>query len=180
FSSVPGVPVAACCDVDTMKQVRFKQRVEDWQKKLSMAPRCDMYEQYEDLLNRKDIDAVEVVTPDHWHALQTIHAMQAGKDVYVQKPLAFTIVEGLTMVKIANETGRVVQVGSQQRSSREFQKAIELVRSGKIGHIENIYSKVGDPPKPFDLPEEPIPGNLNFNLWLGPLKDSNIHYHPDL
>jgi predicted dehydrogenase len=83
FSSVPGVQVAAVCDVDTMKQLRFKKRVEAWQEKQGVAPRCDMYEQYEELLERKDIDAVEVVTPDHWHALQTIHAMQAGKDVYV-------------------------------------------------------------------------------------------------
>jgi predicted dehydrogenase len=180
FGSVPGVQVAACCDVDTMKQIRFKQRVEDWQKKMAMSPRCDMYEHYEDLLNRKDIDAVEVVTPDHWHALQTIHAMQAGKDVYVQKPLAFTIKEGLVMVKVAKENNRVVQVGSQQRSSNEFKKAIELVQNGKIGHIEKIYAKVGDPPKPLDLPEEPVPGNLNFNLWMGPLNDPNVHYHPDL
>ncbi len=180
FSSVPGVQVAAVCDVDTMKQVRFKQRVEEWQKKLNVSPRCDMYEQYEELLERRDIDAVEVVTPDHWHALQTIHAMQAGKDVYVQKPLAYTIKEGLVMVDVANKNKKVVQVGSQQRSSKEFQKAIELVRNGKIGHIEKIYAKVGDPPKPLDLPEESVPGNLNFNLWMGPLNDPNIHYHPDL
>lgn len=180
FSSVPGVQVVACCDVDTMKQVRFKQRVEEWQKKMSVAPRCDMYERYEDLLDRKDIDAVEVVTPDHWHALQTIHAIQAGKDVYVQKPLAFTIKEGIKMVQVANDYKKVVQVGSQQRSSKEFQKAIELVRAGKIGHIEKIYAKVGDPPKPFDLPEEPVPGNLNFNLWLGPLNEPGVHYHPDI
>lgn len=180
FSSVPGVQVAAVCDVDTMKQLRFKKRVEDWQEKQGVAPRCDMYEQYEELLERKDIDAVEVVTPDHWHALQTIHAMQAGKDVYVQKPLAFTIKEGLVMVDVARKNKKVVQVGSQQRSSGEFQKAIELVREGKIGHIEKIYSKVGDPPKPLDLPRETIPGNLNFNLWMGPLNDPNIHYHPDL
>jgi predicted dehydrogenase len=180
FSSVPGVQVAACCDVDTMKMVRMKQRVEDWQKKMNVSPRCDMYEHYEDLLNRRDIDAVEVVTPDHWHALQTIHAMQAGKDVFVQKPLAFTIKEGLIMTHVANENKKVVQVGSQQRSSKEFQKAIELVQNGKIGHIETIYAKVGDPPKPLDLPGQPVPGNLNFNLWMGPLNDPNIHYHPDL
>ena len=180
FASVPGVQVVAGCDVDSMKQLRFKKRVEAWQVKSGLAPRCDMYEEYEELLDRKDIDAVEVVTPDHWHAMQTIHACQAGKDVYVQKPLAFTIQEGLKMVKVARGNHRVVQVGSQQRSSREFQKAIELIRAGAIGHIEKIYSKVGDPPKPLSLPEMPVPGNLNFNLWMGPLNDPNIHYHPDL
>lgn len=180
FSSVPGVQVAACCDVDNMKQQRFKKRVEEWQGKQGVAQRCDMYEQYEELLERKDIDAVEVVTPDHWHALQTIHACQAGKDVYVQKPLSFTIQESLQMVRVARDNKKVVQVGSQQRSSGEFQKAIELVQAGKIGHIEKIYAKVGAPPKPLDLPKEAIPGNLNFNLWMGPLNDANIHYHPDL
>lgn len=180
FSSVPGLQIAACCDVDSMKQQRFKKRVEAWQTSKSMASRCDMYEQYEELLERKDIDAVEVCTPDHWHALMTIHACQSGKDVYVQKPLSFTITESLQMVKVANNNKRIVQVGSQQRSSKEFQKAIELVQAGKIGHIEKIYAKVGDPPKPLDLPEQAIPGNLNFNLWMGPLNDPKVHYHPDL
>ncbi len=180
FASVPGVQVAACCDVDSMKQIRFKKRVEEWQKSKGVAPRCDMYEQYEQLLERKDIDAVEIATPDHWHALNTIHACQSGKDVYVQKPLSFTIKEAMRMEEVAEHTKRVVQVGSQQRSSGEFQKAIELVQAGAIGHIEKIYAKVGDPPKPLDLPEMPVPGNLNWNLWLGPLNDGNIHYNSDL
>lgn len=180
FASVAGVQVAACCDVDSMKQLRFKKRIESWQQSKGMASRCDIYEQYEQLLDRTDIDAIEVATPDHWHALVTIHACQSGKDVYVQKPLAFTIQEGLKMVKVARLNKRVVQVGSQQRSSKEFQKAIELVQSGAIGHITKIYAKVGDPPKPLDLPEMPVPGNLNWNLWMGPLNDANIHYHPDL
>ena len=142
FSSVPGVQVVACCDVDSMKQQRFKKTVEAWQTRQGVAPRCDMYEQYEEVLERKDIDAVEVVTPDHWHALQTIHACQAGKDVYVQKPLSFTITEAMKIVRVANDNKRIVQVGSQQRSSGEFQKAIELVQSGAIGHIDKIYAKV--------------------------------------
>lgn len=180
FSSVPGVQVAACCDVDSMKQQRFKNRVETWQKSNSIAPRCDMYEQYERMLARKDIDAIEIATPDHWHALNTIDACQSGKDVYVQKPLSFTIQEAIKMVEVKKDTKRVVQVGSQQRSSGEFQKAIELVQSGAIGHIEQVYARVGNPPKPFDLPKMPIPGNLNWNLWLGPLNDGNIHYNSDL
>jgi len=180
FSNVPGVQVAACCDVDTMKLTRFKQKVETWQKEKGMSPRCDTYEYYEELLERRDIDAVEVVTPDHWHALQTIHACQAGKDVYVQKPLSFTITEALKMVRVANDNNRIIQVGSQQRSSGEFKKAIELVQKGAIGHIDKIYAKVGDPPRPLDLEEQPVPSNLNFNLWMGPLNDQKIHYHPDL
>ncbi len=180
FGSVPGVQVAACCDVDSMKQVRFMNRVKTWQETKGLNQRCDTYEYYEQLLERKDIDAVVIVTPDHWHALQTIHAIEAGKDVYVQKPLAFTIQEGLKMIKCTRNHKKVVQVGSQQRSSKEFQKAIELVQSGAIGHIERIHAKVGDPPKPLDLQEQPVPANLNWNLWVGPLNDSNIRYHPDL
>ena len=180
FAGAAGLQIVACCDVDTIKQQRYKKTVEEWQKTKGLAPRCDTYEQYEQLLERKDIDVVEVVAPDHWHPLMTIHACQAGKDVYVQKPLSYTIREALTMTRVANDNKRVVQVGSQQRSSKEFQKAIELVQNGSIGHIEKIYAKVGDPPKPFDLPAMVIPGNLNWNLWLGPLNDEKIVYHSDL
>lgn len=180
FSSVPGVQVVAGCDVDQLKQLRFKKRVSAWQTKMRMPVRCDLYEFYEDLLERKDIDAVSIATPDHWHALTTIHACQAKKDVYVQKPLAYTITEGLAMVKAVRDNKCVLQIGSQQRSGKEFQKAIELVQSGAIGHIEKIYAKVGAPPTPFNLEEMPVPQTLNFNQWMGPLNDPKIHYHPDI
>ena len=180
FSKCPGVQVVAGCDVDKNKQLRFRNIVETWQKSQNIPSRCDMYEFYETLLERKDIDVISIATPDHWHALNTIHSCQSGKDVYVQKPLAFTIREGLEMVKAVRANDRVLQVGSQQRSGKEFQKAISLVRSGAIGHIETIYASVGDPPKPLDLPEQPIPASLNWNKWLGPLNDPKIHYHPDL
>jgi predicted dehydrogenase len=180
FSGAKGLQVVACCDVDSLKQQRYKKTVEEWQKAKGLAPRCDTYEQYEQMLERRDIDIIEVVSPDHWHALMTIHACQAGKDVYVQKPLSYTIQEALVMTRVANDNKRVVQVGSQQRSSKEFQKAIELVQKGAIGHIEKIYAKVGDPPKPLDLPAQPIPSNLNWNLWLGPLNDEKIVYNSDL
>lgn len=180
FSKCPGVQVVACCDVEQIKRERFKKRVEAWQKTSKMASRCDMYEFYEELLERKDIDAVSIATPDHWHALTAIHACQSGKDVYVQKPLAYTILEGLGMVKAVRGNNRVLQIGSQQRSSKEFQQAIALVRSGAIGHIETIFAKVGNPPTPLNLPEQPVPATLNWNQWMGPLNDPKIHYHPDL
>lgn len=180
FSDCPGVQVAACCDVDSLKRERFKKRIETWQKSINVAPRCDMYEFYEDMLDRKDIDVIEVATPDHWHALVAIHACQTGKDVYCQKPLAYTITEGLAVARAVRDNNRVFQIGSQQRSSKEFQKAIELVRAGAIGHIEKIYARVGEPPKPLNLPEMDVPANLNFNQWMGPLNDPKVHYHPDL
>ena len=180
FTPCPGVQVVAGCDVDSIKRERFKRRVEAWQKSQNMVQRCDTYEFYEDLLNRKDIDAVSIATPDHWHALTLIHACQVKKDVYVQKPLSYTITESHDMVKAARDNKCVVQVGSQQRSGKEFQQAIALVRSGGIGHIETIYVRVGDPPAPYDLPEMPVPDTLNFNQWLGPLNDPNVHYHTDI
>ncbi len=180
FAGCTGVQVAACCDVDSMKIARFQRRVKEWQKAKELAERCDSYEFYPDLLERKDIDAVCIVSPDHWHALMTIDACGAGKDVFCQKPLSYTITEGLQMVKAVRNNKRVLQVGSQQRSSGEFQKAIELVQTGAIGHIEKIYARVGAPPAPFNLPEEKVPGNLNWNLWMGPLNDPKIHYHSDL
>ena len=180
FSSCPGVQVAAGSDVDSMKIDRFIKVVSGWQKSANVSGRCQGYELYEDLLARKDIDAVAVATPDHWHALNTIHAAQAGKDVFCQKPLSYTISESLSMVKAIRGNKRVLQVGSQQRSDKEFQKAISLVRSGAIGHIEKVDVRIGDPPTPFNFPEVPIPDNLNFNLWLGPLNSPNVHYHPDI
>jgi predicted dehydrogenase len=180
FSTCPGVQVVACCDVDSMKRERFKKRVEAWQKSQNVAQRCDMYEFYEDMLDRKDIDVIEIATPDHWHALVAIHACQTGKDVYCQKPLAYTVTEGLAVARAVRDNNRVFQIGSQQRSSAEFQKAIELVRKGAIGHIEKIYARVGEPPKPLNLEEMPVPANLNFNQWMGPLNDPKVHYHPDL
>jgi len=179
-SNCPGVQIAAGSDVDSMKADRFCRLVSAWQKTAGVSGRCKGYESYEDLLARKDIDAVFIATPDHWHALTTINACQAKKDVYCQKPLSYTITESLAMAKAVRNNKCVLQVGSQQRSDKEFQKAIFLVRSGAIGHIDKVYVRIGDPPVPFDLPEVPIPENLNFNLWLGPLNDPHIHYHPDI
>ena len=89
-------------------------------------------------------------------------------------------IDPLAVARAVRDNNRVFQIGSQQRSSKEFQDAIALVRAGKIGHIEKIYARVGEPPKPLDLPEMPVPANLNFNQWMGPLNDPKVHYHPDL
>jgi len=180
LASCAGVQVAAGSDADSMKRDRLCRLVSDWQKSANVSGQCQGYEFYEDLLERKDIDAVCVATPDHWHALPTIHACQAKKDVYCEKPLSYTISESLSMVKAVRDNKRVLQVGSQQRSDKEFQKAIAMVRGGAIGHIDKVNVRIGDPPSPFDLPEVPIPANLNFNLWLGPLNNPKVHYHPNI
>jgi predicted dehydrogenase len=181
FSKCPGVQVVAGSDVDSLKRERFTKIVSAWQKNNNTGSgRCDGYEFYEEMLDRKDIDAIAVATPDHWHALATIHACQSGKDVHCQKPLSYTITESIAMVRAVRDNNRILQVGSQQRSDEEFQKAISLVRTGAIGYISKIYTRVGEPPAPYDLPEVDVPENLNFNQWLGPLNNPKVHYHPNI
>lgn len=156
------VDVAAVCDVD---QNRLNAMVQD----LGGTP--TPYRDFRKLLERKDIEAVIVATPDHWHPLPTIHACQAGKDVYVEKPLSHNIVEGRAMVNAARRYGRVVQVGTQQRSGAHFQKAAEIVQSGVLGHITlcrawNVGNEspngIGNPPDGDPPPE------IDYDMWLGP------------
>ena len=180
FSPCSGIQVAAGCDVDSIKRDRFRKVVGEWQKNNKMTERCDEYEFYEDLLERKDIDAISIATPDHWHALNAIHACQAGKDVYCQKPLSYTISESLAMVKAVRANNRILQVGSQQRSDKEFQTAISMVRNGAIGYVGKIYARIGEPPEPFNLEREPVPAHLNFNQWLGPLNSPVVHYNHEM
>lgn len=177
FTHCPGVQVVAGCDVDSIKNDRFRQAVTAWQKSKGMPERCDTYEFYEQLLERKDIDAIAIATPDHWHALNVIHSCQAGKDIYCQKPLSYNISESLAVVKAVRHNNRIVQIGSQQRSSKEFQTAISMVRNGSLGYVKEVHVRVGEPPAPFNLPEEPVPSNLNFNQWLGPLNFPAVHYN---
>ena len=190
-TSCRGVNMIAGADVHSLKRVRFQNRVTAWQKSKGLREACDLYEDYRYILDRTDIDAIEIASPDHWHALQTIHAAEAGKDIYCQKPLSYTIRESQEMVKAVRNNNVVLQVGSQQRSQATFQKAIELVQAGKIGHITTIKSKVGDPPKPLavlldpsntapNLMKKDPPPELNWNLWLGPLNDPSIFYFDDI
>ncbi|MCM4154851.1 Gfo/Idh/MocA family oxidoreductase [Gramella sp. AN32] len=126
------------------------------------------YLNYQEMLERKDIDAVVVATPDHWHALQCIDAMKAGKDVFCEKPLTNTIKEGRQIVDTAEKTERVFQTGSMQRSWDRFIKAKELVSSGALGNIKKVLVNVGDPAIKYNLPPEPLPEGIDWNLWCGP------------
>jgi predicted dehydrogenase len=120
------------------------------------------------LLARKDIDAVCIATPDHWHAIITLAALRAGKDVYCEKPLTHNIHEALEVMKAVPANQRVLQTGSMQRSSSEFRVACELVRNGIIGQLKSVECDFGAPPIPCDLPEEPMEKGLDWNLWVGP------------
>ncbi len=179
FLRIPGVEVLAGSDVYGIKRTRFEKRVGEFYAKAGKKADVKTYEKFEDLLARKDIDAVVIATPDHYHALIAIAACKAGKDVYLEKPLTFTIYEGQMLRKTVRENNRILAVGSQQRSDDNFKHAVNLVQTGTIGKLSLVKAYVGAPPKPYDLPEEPIPADLNWDRWLGPLP-GNIHYNSQL
>ncbi|HBA30309.1 Gfo/Idh/MocA family protein [Parabacteroides goldsteinii] len=127
-----------------------------------------LYADYHELLNRSDIDGVIIATPDHWHAVQTIEACRAGKDVYVEKPMSHSIEEGRAMADAVEKYNRVLQVGNMQRSWRNFRHACELVRNGYIGEIKEVKVSIGPPPVKYDLPAQPVPKTLDWEMWIGP------------
>ena len=179
FLQVPGVKVLAGCDVYGIKRKRFEKRVTGFYSKAGKEVKIDTYEKYQDLLARKDIDAVVIAVPDHSHAMIAIAACKAGKDVYLEKPMTFTIKEGQELKKVVRETNRILGVGSQQRSSAEFQHVVKLVQAGALGKITKVNAYVGAPPTPYNLPEEPLPADLNWDLWLGSLS-ADIHFNNQL
>ncbi len=163
--------VVAVCDVDTTRREHAKKLVEDYYGKQTdkgSFKGCTEYKDFRDLLARKDIDAVVIATPDHWHALNVIAAADAKKDIYCEKPLSLTIAEARAMVNAVRRNQRVCQTGSMQRSSSEFRKACELVRNGRLGKIKNVIVGVGTSSKWCDLPEENMEAGLDWDFWLGP------------
>ena len=155
--------LVALCDC---YKKRYEEVAPNVEKIRGKAP--DVYQDFRHVLARNDIDAVFVVTPDHWHPLLTILACQAGKDVYVEKPVCPTVREGRAMVEAARRYGRVVQVGTQQRSMPVFQKAIEVVRGGKLGPITSASAWIGTNPRSAVEHPGPVPEGLDWDMWLGP------------
>ncbi len=149
---------------------------------------CAAFTDFRELLGRRDIDAVVIATPDHWHAIPAILAARAGKDVYCEKPLSLTIAESRAMVRAAREHNIVFQTGSQQRTEFNglFRKAVEYVRSGRIGRVRTVRVGVGGPARPCDLAAEPTPAGVDWEMWNGPsparafssvLCPTGIHHH---
>ena len=171
FLGQKDVQVLAVCDVDTTRREDAKKRVETRygkDKKSGAYKGCDAYNDYNDLINRKDIDALVIATPDHWHTIIALSAVKAKKDVYCEKPLTLTILEAKRLIDAVRKYDRVFQVGSQQRSGREFLKACEYVRNGRIGKIKQVIVDVGGPSKWCDLPAEKEEPGLDWERWLGP------------
>src|SRR5687768_17161845 len=149
--------VVAVCDVDTNRREHARKMVDDHYAKDAQGASgkgCDAYNDFRELIGRKDIDAVVIATPDHWHALISIAAAKAGKDIYCEKPLCQSIREARAMVNAVRKNNRIFQTGSMQRSSKEFRIACELVRNGAIGKIKNIDVAIGGPGVPCNLPAE--------------------------
>ena len=170
--------VLAACDVDQKKLAKFKDAADANNKAKSLQVSVDAYKYYRELLERKDIDAVVIASPDHWHAQMAVDAAKAGKDIYCEKPLALTIAEGRAMVNATRKYDRVFQTGNMQRSWRDFRHAVELVRNGYIGAIKEINVHVGEPVKQCSLPALEPPAELDWNEWVGPSLYRG--WHPEL
>src|SRR3954466_4461078 len=173
----------AVCDVDSEHAAKGKAKALEQNAKKGRERTVEVYEDYRKVLDRKDIEVVTIVTPDHWHSKIAIEAMKAGKDVYCEKPLTLTIDEGKQIIKVLKETKRVFQVGTQQRSEfsvrrgdpfqSQFLIAVALCQAGRLGKIQNVECRIGGSTKSPELPKVAVPTGLNWEMWLGqcPLVD---------
>ena len=171
FLNEPGTQVVAVCDVDSLKMERARNIVEKYyanRQNKGTFKGCTIYGNFRHLLSRDDIDAVVIATPDHWHAIIAICAARKGKDIYCEKPISQAVAEAREMVNVVRRYGRVFQTGSMQRSDSRFRFTCELVRNGYIGEVKTITAGMGGPPVECDLPAQPVPDYLNWDMWLGP------------
>ncbi|VTS08918.1 Gfo/Idh/MocA family protein [Tuwongella immobilis] len=173
FLGMPDVQVVAVCDVVNERSEAAQKSVNARyasQRNRADYHGCEIVVDYRKLLDRKDIDAVVIATPDHWHALPAVHFAQAGKHIYCEKPLTRTIGEGKRIIDAVKKSGIVFQTGSQQRTEfgGKFRIAMEFIRAGALGDVKTVRVGVGAPNKPCDLPEQPIPAGTDWDRWLGP------------
>jgi predicted dehydrogenase len=173
FLEFGDVQLVAVSDVVAERASHSKETIE---KKYAEATKdgqyngCATYNDFREMLARKDIDAVVIATPDHWHALACVAAAHAKKDIYCEKPLTHTIAQGRKIIQAVRKNNVIFQTGSQQRSEFGglFRKAVEYVRNDRIGNVKTVRVGVGPSPVACDLPDEPTPEGTDWNLWLGP------------
>ena len=167
---LPLTQVLAVCDVDTTRRINAQQTVDKFytENREKGVAGCKAYNDYRELIKRKDIDTICIATPDHWHTAPILLSLRKGKDVYCEKPLTHNIQEAVDVMSAVDKHHRVFQTGSMQRSMKEFRIACELVRNGCIGTIDHVECSIGGPPKPCDLAEENLEPGLDWNMWLGP------------
>jgi predicted dehydrogenase len=170
FIEQDDVHVAAVCDVDTTRREHAQKVVNDHYtaKQKSEYTGCDAYNDFRKIIEREDINAVCIATPDHWHAIPTIAALRSGKDVYCEKPLTHNIHEAIEVIQEVDKNKRVLQTGSMQRSSKEFRVACELVANNVIGKISKVECSFGDPGIACDLETEEMEPGLDWDMWCGP------------
>lgn len=154
--------VMAICDIDSDHRARYQNMLAS--NGVSVA---QGYKDYREVLDRDDIDAVVIATPDHWHVKIAVEAIQAGKDVYCEKPLSLTIDEGRQMIRALDKSDRVMQVGTQQRSEQQFIQAIALVQAGRIGDVKKITIGIDRAPYSDAIPTASVPQSLDWDMWLG-------------
>ncbi len=178
------VRMIAVCDLDSNRMADAKKMIEDHYEKKGKGKKyvdVKMYSDYKEMLLNKDIDAVVITTPDHWHAQPAIEAALAGKDIYLEKPTSLTVTEGRMLSDVVKKTGVILQMGTQQRSMPQFRIAAELVRNGRIGELQTVKIGLpGDPSGP-EAGEMPVPENLNYDMWLGSTPEvyyTEIGVHP--
>ncbi len=161
--------IVAVCDLYAPRVEQGKSFVNDAYAKRTGKPysRVTGYSDYHELLANKDIDAVVISTPDHQHAIIAVAAVRAGKDVYLQKPASLTIAEGRYLSDAVQASGRILQIGSQQRSWRQFHRACELVRNGRIGEVKHVEIGLPGDPAGGDPRRMPVPAGFNYDAWLG-------------
>ena len=161
--------VVAICDVDFDRVASANESLGKY--------KADTYHDYRLLLERDDLDAIHIATPDHWHTKPLVEAMLAGHDVYCEKPLTLTIDEGKIIRKVAKETGRIVQVGTQQRSSFHlFVTAIALVAEGRLGKITKVQAAIGGAPNSNEIPVAEVPKQLDWERWVGPAPRADYRF----
>ncbi len=163
--------IVAVCDVDATRVGRAKGLVKGW---LGKEP--DGANDYRKIIDRDDIDIVHVVTPDHWHAKVAIEAMLAGKDVYCEKPMTLTIEEGQLICDVCKKTGKIFQVGTQQRSMRQMLTAVAMIRAGRLGKLKKVQCGIGGGPTSPKLPVAAPPKHFDWNQWVGPAQLTDYRY----